>query len=221
MKLILTQEVDGLGAPGDVVEVKDGYGRNYLVPRGLGIRWTRGGEKTIESIKSARTARAARDADHAKEIKTKLEASAVSVKVRSGAGGRLFGAVTTAEIADAITEVSGAPVDRRTIVVDPAHQGARCPRGVGQAARRGVGQGRPQRDPGLTHTALPARPAPSGGRAALHFPGWCRVLPESPLQRGSRRFLAEASARKRQGRPVSTALSRPCGRWPGPARRRP
>ncbi len=117
MKLILTQEVDGLGAPGDVVEVKDGYGRNYLVPRGLGIRWTRGGEKTIESIKSARTARAARDEDHAKEIKTKLEANPVNVKVRSGEGGRLFGAVTTAEIADAIGDVSGEKVDRRTIVV--------------------------------------------------------------------------------------------------------
>jgi large subunit ribosomal protein L9 len=75
MKLILTQEVDGLGAPGDVVEVKDGYGRNYLVPRGLGIRWTRGGEKTIESIKTARASRAARDESHAQEIKTKLEAN--------------------------------------------------------------------------------------------------------------------------------------------------
>ena len=117
MKLILTQEVDGLGAPGDVVEVKDGYGRNYLVPRGLGIRWTRGGEKTIDSIKSARTARAARDEDHAKEIKTKLEAAPVNVKVRAGEGGRLFGSVTTAEIADAISEVSGEKVDRRTIVV--------------------------------------------------------------------------------------------------------
>jgi large subunit ribosomal protein L9 len=117
MKLILTQEVDGLGAPGDVVEVKDGYGRNYLVPRGLGIRWTRGGEKTVESIKTARTARAARDADHAKEIKTKIEGASVAVKVRSGEGGRLFGAVTTAEIADAISEVSGETVDRRTIVV--------------------------------------------------------------------------------------------------------
>jgi large subunit ribosomal protein L9 len=117
MKLILTQEVDGLGAPGDVVEVKDGYGRNYLVPRGLGIRWSRGGEKTIESIKTARTARAARDEDHAKEIKTKLEANAVNVKVRAGEGGRLFGAVTTSEIADAITEISGEKVDRRTIVV--------------------------------------------------------------------------------------------------------
>ena len=117
MKLILTQEVDGLGAPGDVVEVKDGYGRNYLVPRGLGIRWTRGGEKTIESIKAARSARAVRDEDHAKDVKAKLEANAVNVKVRSGEGGRLFGAVTTSEIADAITEVSGEKVDRRTIVV--------------------------------------------------------------------------------------------------------
>ena len=117
MKLILTQEVDGLGAPGDVVEVKDGYGRNYLVPRGLGIKWSRGGEKTIESIKTARTARAARDADHAAEIKTKLEANPVNVKVRAGEGGRLFGAVTTTEIADAITAVSGEKVDRRTIVV--------------------------------------------------------------------------------------------------------
>ena len=117
MKLILTQEVDGLGAPGDVVEVKDGYGRNYLVPRGLGIRWTRGGEKTVDSIKAARTARAARDEGHAKEIAAKLEASSVNVKVRAGQGGRLFGAVTTAEIADALTESTGEKVDRRTIVV--------------------------------------------------------------------------------------------------------
>jgi large subunit ribosomal protein L9 len=117
MKLILTQEVDGLGAPGDVVEVKDGYGRNYLVPRGLGIRWSRGGEKTIESIKAARTARAVRDEDHAKDVKAKLEANAVMVKVRAGEGGRLFGAVTTTEIAEAITAVSGEKVDRRTIVV--------------------------------------------------------------------------------------------------------
>ena len=117
MKLILTQEVDGLGAPGDVVEVKDGYGRNYLVPRGLGIRWTRGGEKTIESIKTARASRAARDAGHAQEIKTKLESSSVNVKVRAGEGGRLFGAVTTSEIADSIAETVGEKVDRRTIVV--------------------------------------------------------------------------------------------------------
>ena len=117
MKLILTQEVTGLGAPGDVVEVKDGYGRNYLVPRGLGIRWTRGAEKTVESIKAARTARAVRDEDHAKDVKAKLEANAVNVKVRAGEGGRLFGAVTTAEIATALESASGEGVDKRTIVV--------------------------------------------------------------------------------------------------------
>ncbi|MFC7495522.1 MULTISPECIES: 50S ribosomal protein L9 [unclassified Nocardioides] len=117
MKLILTQEVTGLGAPGDVVEVKDGYGRNYLVPRGLALRWTRGGEKQIESIKAARSSRAVRDLGHAEQIKTKLEAQAVSVKVRSGAGGRLFGAVTVGEIADALAETSGEKVDKRTIVV--------------------------------------------------------------------------------------------------------
>ena len=117
MKLILTQEVTGLGAPGDVVEVKDGYGRNYLVPRGVAIKWTRGAEKTVESIKAARSSRAVRDHDHAGEIKTKLEAQTVNVQVRAGEGGRLFGAVTTSEIADAIAEISGEKVDRRTIVV--------------------------------------------------------------------------------------------------------
>ena len=117
MKLILTQEIDGLGAPGDVVEVKDGYGRNYLVPRGLAMRWTRGGEKTVESIKKARSSRAVRDQDHAEQIKSKLEAQAVPVQVRAGTGGRLFGAVTTAEIAGALSDVSGEAVDKRTIVV--------------------------------------------------------------------------------------------------------
>ena len=116
MKLILTQEVTGLGAPGDVVEVKDGYGRNYLVPRGLAIVWTRGGEKTIESIKKARESRAVRDADHAAEVKARLEGSTFQVKVRAGEGGRLFGAVTTGDIAAAIA-AAGAEVDKRTIVV--------------------------------------------------------------------------------------------------------
>ena len=116
MKLILTQEVTGLGSAGDVVEVKDGYGRNYLIPRGFGIRWTRGGEKTIESIKKARDARSVRDSDHAAEVKAKLEDSTFSVKVRAGESGRLFGAVTAAEIANAINE-AGAEVDKRTIVV--------------------------------------------------------------------------------------------------------
>ncbi len=117
MKLILTQEVTGLGAPGDVVEVKDGYGRNYLVPRGEAIRWTRGGEKTIESIKKARTTRAVRDHDSAAAIKAKLEESPVHVKVRAGDSGRLFGAVTVTDIAEALSDASGQEVDKRTIAV--------------------------------------------------------------------------------------------------------
>ncbi len=118
MKVILTTDVANLGGPGDVVEVKDGYGRNYLVPRGVAIRWTRGAEKTVQSIKTARSSRAVRDLDHAKQVKAKLEEAPVPVKVRSGSGGRLFGAVTTADIAEAVAEVSGEQVDKRTIVVD-------------------------------------------------------------------------------------------------------
>ncbi len=120
MKLILTQEVTGLGAAGDVVEVKDGYGRNYLVPRGFGIRWTKGGEKTIESIKAARASRDVRDLDHAKEIKAKLEGSTFTVAVRAGEGGRLFGAVTANDIATAINKASGSAgetVDKRRIIL--------------------------------------------------------------------------------------------------------
>jgi large subunit ribosomal protein L9 len=117
MKLILTQEVTGLGAPGDVVEVKDGYGRNYLIPRGEAMRWTRGGEKTIESIKKARVARAVRGHDSAEAIKAKLESGPVQVKVRAGAGGRLFGAVTVSDLAEALTSASGQDVDKRTIAV--------------------------------------------------------------------------------------------------------
>ena len=115
MKLILTQEVTGLGAPGDVVEVKDGYGRNYLVPRGVAIRWTRGAEKTVDSIKSARASRAVRDHDHAAEIKTKLESAPVNVKVRSGEG-RTAG-LGIALITGPLTEATGEQVDKRTIVV--------------------------------------------------------------------------------------------------------
>src|SRR5680860_283983 len=116
MKLILTQEVTCLGSAGDVGDVKDGYGRNFLIPRGFGMRWTRGGEKTTDSIKKARDARSVRDADHAVEVKARLEGSTYAVKVRAGEGGRLFGAVTAAEIASAIAEAGG-EVDKRTIVV--------------------------------------------------------------------------------------------------------
>ncbi len=117
MKIILTQEVDGLGGPGDVVEVKDGYARNYLVPRGVATRWTRGGQKTVESIKAARASRAVASQEHAVALKDKLEATPINVSVRAGSSGRLFGAVTTAEIAAALAEVTGEPVDKRTLVL--------------------------------------------------------------------------------------------------------
>jgi large subunit ribosomal protein L9 len=120
MKLILTTEVSGLGAPGDVVEVKDGYGRNYLVPRGFAIRWTRGAETQIASIKKGRDAREIRDLGSAKEVAGQLGALKVKLKTRAGESGRLFGSVTTGDIADAVKAAGGPLLDRRRIVVDNA-----------------------------------------------------------------------------------------------------
>ncbi|MGH2395172.1 MAG: 50S ribosomal protein L9, partial [Candidatus Limnocylindria bacterium] len=117
MKLILQQEVSGLGTPGDVVEVKDGYGRNYLIPRGYGIRWSRGAEKQIESIKKAREVREVRDIDTAEQIQRQLEDLDVHLQVRAGETGRLFGAVTVADIAAAVEASGGPDVDKRRIEV--------------------------------------------------------------------------------------------------------
>ena len=117
MKLILTQEVPGLGAAGDVVEVKDGYGRNYLMPRGFAIPWTRGGEKQLQSIRRARTVREITDLDTAREVKTRLEAEPVRLPARAGSTGRLFGAVTPTDIAAAVSRAGGPSVDKRRIEV--------------------------------------------------------------------------------------------------------
>ena len=117
MKLILTHEVAGLGTPGDIVEVKDGYGRNYLMPRGLGVKWTKGGERQIESIQKARQLRAVHDIDEAAAIKTRLENLHVVVPARSAQGGRLFGAVSVTEIAHAIASAGGPSVDRLRIQI--------------------------------------------------------------------------------------------------------
>jgi len=116
-KLILTHEVSNLGEPGDVVEVKDGYARNYLLPRNYAIRWTRGGAKQVESIRAARDARVVHDREDADAIKAKLESDAVNLSVRAGEGGRLFGAVTVGAIADALNEATGSNVDKRRIDV--------------------------------------------------------------------------------------------------------
>ncbi|WP_336209276.1 50S ribosomal protein L9 [Nonomuraea sp. LPB2021202275-12-8] len=120
MKLILTNEVSGLGTPGDVVEVKDGYGRNYLIPRGYAMRWTRGAEKQIESIKKARDAREIRDLGTAKEVAGQIGALRVRLTTRAGDSGRLFGSITTGDIADAVKAAGGPILDRRRIeIVNP------------------------------------------------------------------------------------------------------
>jgi len=118
MKLILTQEVTGLGGPGDVVEVAGGYGRNYLVPRGLAMRWSRGAEKQIELIKRARSAREIRGVDDAKDAASRLASLQVRLQTRAGTGGRLFGSVSPSDIAAAVKAAGGPELDRRRIDIE-------------------------------------------------------------------------------------------------------
>ncbi|HWG93334.1 MAG TPA: 50S ribosomal protein L9 [Mycobacteriales bacterium] len=118
MKLILTQDVPNLGAPGDVVEVKDGYGRNYLVPRGFAIRATKGAEKQVATIRRAREVREVRDLGQAQQIKAQLADLTVTLPARAGEGGRLFGSVTTADVVDAVTAAGGPKLDRRLVSLD-------------------------------------------------------------------------------------------------------
>ena len=115
MKLILTREVAGLGHAGDVVTVKDGYARNFLLPRGSAIAWSKGGETQIAGIRRARQARDIRDKDHANEIKTTLEAAELVVKAKVGSTGRLFGSVTEKDIALVIKSATGLDIDRHKI----------------------------------------------------------------------------------------------------------
>jgi large subunit ribosomal protein L9 len=117
MKLILTQDVAGLGGPGDVVEVKDGYGRNYLMPRGFAIAWTRGGEKQVTQIKRAQKVREVRDLGHANEIKQALESMTITLSAHAGETGRLFGSITSADVADAVKAAGGPVLDKRKVVL--------------------------------------------------------------------------------------------------------
>jgi large subunit ribosomal protein L9 len=117
MKLILTQEVTGLGSPGDVVEVAGGYGRNYLIPRKLAMQWTRGAEKQIDSITRARSAREIRGLDDAKQAAGELQGLTVRLTTRAGASGRLFGSVTPADIVVAVRTAGGPELDKRRIEI--------------------------------------------------------------------------------------------------------
>ncbi len=114
-KLILTNEVTGLGSAGDVVEVKNGYARNYLIPRGFAVVWSKGGEKQIDQIRAARTARALATIEEAQSLKAAIEAKPIKLVVKAGAGGRLFGAVKTADIVKAVADAGLGELDKRKI----------------------------------------------------------------------------------------------------------
>ena len=116
-KVILTNEVSGLGIAGDVVEVKNGYARNYLVPQGYATPWTRGGEKQVEQIKAARAAREHATIEEAQDLKLKLEANPLRVAVKAGKEGRLFGSVQTQDIADAVSTQGLGSLDKRVITI--------------------------------------------------------------------------------------------------------
>ena len=121
MKLILTADVANLGEPGDEVEVKDGYARNFLLPRRLGIRATRGAAKQVESIRRAQQSRTIRDLGHAQEVRAQLAELSVSLPVRASDAGRLFGSVTTGDVAGAVKAAGGPTLDKRAITLPPGH----------------------------------------------------------------------------------------------------
>ncbi len=118
MKLILTAAVNKLGVAGDVVDVKPGYGRNFLLPQGYAISWTKGAEKQIDGIKRARDAREIRGVEHAQQVREQLEKLSVSVEARTaGAEGKLFGAVTAADVVAAVKRAGGPALDKRAVVI--------------------------------------------------------------------------------------------------------
>ncbi len=112
-KIILTHEVAGLGVAGDIVTVKDGYARNFLVPRKLATPWTAGAEKQIEQLNKARRAKEISSIEEAQHARDVLQTQPVTVEAKAGESGRLFGAITPADIAGAIGD--RAKVDKRRI----------------------------------------------------------------------------------------------------------
>ncbi len=114
-KIILTQEVSGLGAAGDVVTVKNGYARNYLLPRGFAVNWTKGGERQVESICKARLARAKASLEEAQAQAERLADATITLAHKAGSQGRLFGSVKAEAIADAIETAGFGSVDKRAI----------------------------------------------------------------------------------------------------------
>jgi large subunit ribosomal protein L9 len=120
VKVILNQEVRGVGAPGDIVEVADGYGRNYLLPRNLARLATAGAVRQAEGIRSRRVAREIADLEQARTVAAHLESLRVVIPAKAGKEGRLFGSITTPQIVDAVARTGGTQIDRRRIHLDSA-----------------------------------------------------------------------------------------------------
>ena len=118
MKVILKQDVDNLGDAGEIVEVADGYGNNYLFPRGLAMRATRGAVADAEAIRKARAKREARNREEAEELAASLERRPVTIPAKAGSDGTLYGSVTNVQIAEAVTDQLGYPLDRRRIPLE-------------------------------------------------------------------------------------------------------
>ena len=116
-KIILTNEVSGLGSAGDVVEVKNGYARNYLLPRGFAVIWSKGGERQVSSIRAARDARQLATIEEAQTLKARLEEASVKLSIKAGVGGRLFGSVKTSDIAAAVAEAGIGQIDKRKVEI--------------------------------------------------------------------------------------------------------
>jgi large subunit ribosomal protein L9 len=123
MKLILTSDVDHLGSVGETVEVKDGYGRNFLLPRGLAIVASRGAQKQADDIRRARDTKQVRDLEHANEIKAAIEGlGSVPLAVKTaGDSGKLFGSVTTGAVVTAIRKAGGPDLDKRVVRLPKSH----------------------------------------------------------------------------------------------------
>ncbi len=117
MKVILTEDVDRLGHKGDIVDVADGYGRNYLIPKSLAVIATRGALRQAEAMKRAREESARRALDEAESLSQALVGSRVVVAARAGDEGRLFGSIGASDVAEAIKKFSGQEVDRKIVAI--------------------------------------------------------------------------------------------------------
>jgi large subunit ribosomal protein L9 len=117
MEVILREDVKSLGKAGALVRVKPGYARNYLLPRGLAYEATEGNKKRLEAETKARDSRAAHDRNEAQGMAAKLSAVAITISAKAGEGERLFGSITTQDIADELAK-AGHPVDKRKIELE-------------------------------------------------------------------------------------------------------